>query len=151
MPDVKKYGISQHRGCTKHPKIRFDCPRRRIGREEDLDGAKDVAHENPGDGYVEDVRHGFEPLLSALLENAAGGAPAVEDANNGDESDIEDELHNQTGLDEGEAGADDGVGGVGVKEGGSALSGNGEDSIGDENEEDVKIYRPDGDNRAVGG
>lgn len=148
---MKKYCISQHWGRVKHPKVRFGCPYGRIGRQEDLDGAKEVADQDPSDGDTEGNSYDFDPSLSTLLENALRGVPAVEDANNGDKSDVEEELHNQTSLEEGEAGADGAVGGVGAKEGGGALSGKGDNNTGEEDGEAAEIHRPDGDKRGVGG
>jgi hypothetical protein len=151
MQDMKKYCTSQHRGRVEHPKVRFGCPRGRIGRQEDLDGAKEVADQDQGDGDTEGNSCDFDPSLSGLLGNALRGVSAVEDANNGDRDGVEEELYNQTSLEEGEAGADGGVGGVEAEEGGGALSGKG-DYNGDEAEgERAEIYRPDGDKRGVGG
>jgi len=148
---MKKCCISQHRGRVKHPKVRFDCPRGRIGRQEDLDGAKEVAHQDPSDGDTEGNSYDLDLSLSTLLGNALRGVPAVEDANNGDKSDVEEELYNQTSLEEGEAGADGAVGGVRAKEGGGALSGKGDYNGDEAYGEDAEIYRPDWDKRAVGG
>lgn len=148
---MKQYCTSQHRGRVKHPKVRFGCPRGRIGRQEDLDGAKEVADQDPSDGDTEGDSCDFDPSLSTLLGNVLRGVSVVEDANNGDRNDVEEELYNQTSLEEGEAGADGAVGGAGAKEGGGALSGKG-DYNGEEAEgEGVEIYRPDGDKRGAGG
>jgi hypothetical protein len=148
---VKEYCTSQHRGRVKHPKVHFGCPHGRIGRQEDLDGAKEVADQDPRDGDTEGGCCDFDPSLSTLLGHVLRGVPVVEDANNGDRNDVEEELYNQTSFDYCEARADGAVGGVGAKEGRGALSDKG-DYNGEEAEgEGVEIYTRDGDKRGACG
>jgi len=151
MQDMKDHCTSQHRGRVKHPKVRFGCPRGRIGRQEDLDGAKEVADHDPSDGESEGKSCDSDPSLSTLLGNVLRGVSVVEDANNGDGNGVEDELYNQTGFEEGEIGAEGAFGGVGAEEGGGALGGKGDYNSEEAEWEDAEIYRPDGDKRGVGG
>jgi hypothetical protein len=150
VQDIEKYRVSQHRGRVKHPEIRFDCPRGRIVRQEDLDGTENVADQDQSDGDIEGDDYDFDISLPTLLEDAFIGAPEVEDGNSGDEGDVEGELHDQTGLEKGEAGADGVVGGFGRKEGGGALSGEGEDSSEEANGDEVETLGADWGKREVG-
>ena len=86
-----------------------------------------------------------------LLKGAFGGAPAVEDGNEGDEGDVEEELYDQTGLEEGEARSDGAVRGVRAKEGGGALSGEGDDSAGQPGADPREIHGVEGNKRGMGG
>lgn len=148
---MKEYCTSQHQGCVKHPKVRFGCPRGRIGRQEDLDGAKEVADQDQSNGESDGNSCDFDPSLSTLLGDALRGVPAVEDANNGDGNGVENELYNQTSLEDGKIGAEGAASSVGAKEGGGALGGKRDYNTEEADVEGSEIYRPDGDKRGVGG
>jgi hypothetical protein len=145
MQDMKKQCISQHWSRIKHPEICFSRPYRGIRRREDLGGPEDVADQNPGNRDVENNSDNFDSSLPTLLEDAFRGASAVEGSNNGNESHIEEELNNQTSLEDGQARADGAISGVGIKEGGGSLSSEGDNNSSEEDQNDPEIYRTDGD------
>jgi hypothetical protein len=148
---MKQHRESHHGGRVKHPEIHFGGPRGRIGRQEDLGGAEEIADQDPGGGDADGDGSDFDPLPLTLLEDAFRGAPAMEDGNDGDEGDVEEELHDQTGLEEGEARSDGAVGGVRAKEGGGTLSGEGDDSAGQPGAGPREIRGVEGNMRGMGG
>jgi len=148
---MEKQGISQHWRRIKYPEVCFNCPRGRIRRQEDLDGAEDVADQDQGDRGVEADDYDFNPSFPTLLEDACRGTPAVEDGNNRDEGDVEEELHDQTGLEFGEAGTNGAASGIGAKEDGGTLRGDGDDSAEEEAEDRVDMSGADGSKRGMGG
>ena len=116
-----------------------------------MDGAEEVADRDPGDADAEGGGHAFDPLPPTLPEDACGGAPAVEDGNDGDEGDVENKLHDKAGLEESEARPDGAVGGVGVKEGGGALSGEGDENAEEAANDAREMPGVEGNKRSMGG
>jgi hypothetical protein len=147
---MEKHRVSQHWRRIKYPEICFDCPHWRIGRQKDLDGAEDVANQDQGDRDVEADGCHFNPSFLTLLENAFRGAPAVEDGNDRDEGDVEEELNDQTGLEEGKVGTNGAVGGVEAKEDGGTLRDDGDNSGEEDAEDGIDKSGGDGSKRGLG-
>lgn len=74
----------------------------------------------------------------------------MEKSNNGNKGYVEEELYNQTGLEESKARADVAASSTCAEEGGGALRGDGDDNTEEAHDDEIKIRKAEGENGGVG-